>query len=212
MKKILCLGVFILSTTFVFAAENKMVELPTPKKSGGMPVFQVLAERESNREFSGKELTLQQMSDLLWSGFGVNRENGKRTAPSALNYQEVSLYAVTEKGIYLYNAQENKLVEIASGDFRAKTGSQEYVKTASANILFVADTSKYSSNDRNAIEWASISAGAICQNIYLYCTSEKLSCVVRKSFDAKELTALLKLKSSQQVILAQSVGYPKETK
>ena len=73
---------------FVFAAD---IQLPAPQKTGGLPLMEALAARSSNRAFSSRDLEPQQLSNLLWAAFGINRDDGRRTAPSAMNRREVDL-------------------------------------------------------------------------------------------------------------------------
>ncbi|MCF8363705.1 MAG: nitroreductase family protein [Prolixibacteraceae bacterium] len=83
MRKIL----FVIAALFTINATAQSIKLPTPEQTGGMPLMETLNNRKTVRSFQSKELTQQQLSDLLWAAWGVNRESGKRTAPSAMNYQ-----------------------------------------------------------------------------------------------------------------------------
>ena len=144
----------------------------------------------------------QTLSNLLWAAWGYNRED-KRTAPSAMNRQEISLYIVMAQGVYLYDAKQNKLAEIAKGDFRENAGMQPFVHTAPLNIIFTANLEKAPGNDMMFVD-----CGFISQNIYLYCASVGLGTVVRGSFNGDELAKILKLNEKQKVVLTQTVGYP----
>ena len=93
---------------------------------------------------------------------------------------------------------------VKSGDYRKSTGSQDYVAQAAANIIFVADMNKASSR-----EYAYTDCGFIAQNIYLFAASEGLGAVTRGWYDKKTLAELLNLPSHKEVLLTQSVGYPK---
>ncbi len=178
-----------------------IVELPAPKKTGGMPLMQALSLRQSAREYSSKELSAQTLSNLLWSAYGFNREN-MRVVPSANNKQSFDVFAVLEKGIYLYDAKENTLIRKKEGDFRKNTGRQEFVAGAPVNLIFVADLGKTTNRDM-----ALADCGYISQNVYLFCASEGLGTVVRGFFDKDELHKLLDLAEQQEVILTQTVGY-----
>jgi SagB-type dehydrogenase family enzyme len=195
----------------VTAGELGPIPLPAPQTEGGKPFMQVLKERRSAREFSPKALPPQLLANLLWAGFGINRAtNAYRTAPSAMNSQELDLYVATADGVYFYDAKANQLQPIAAGDFRAKTGGQDFVKTAPVALLFVADLSRLAKakpEDRERYAW--IDTGYISQNIYLFCASAGLSSVVHE-LDRGQLPATLKLKPDQKIILAQAVGFPKE--
>lgn len=180
-------------------------ELPAPVMSGGKPLMEALRARQSSREFAAKRLPEQVVSNLLWAAWGVNRaEKGGRTAPSAMNRQEVDVYVTTAEGAYLYNAKKHALELVAEGDLRALAGTQGFVKDAPLNLVMVADTAK--SGD---MVYAGITSGAIAQNVYLYCASEGLATVVRASIDKPALGKGLKLRPEQRIVVAQTVGYPK---
>ncbi|MDD5346338.1 MAG: SagB/ThcOx family dehydrogenase [Proteiniphilum sp.] len=177
------------------------VQLPTPVRSGGKPLMDALNLRHSTRTFQEKELSLQQLSNLLWAANGFNRDD-KRTAPTANNRQELELYVTTSKSLYFYDARNHSLREIKKGDLRGETGAQDFVAKVPLNLIFVVDMQKASGR-----EYAFTGCGFVAQNIYLYCASEGLGSVVRGMFDKERLHSLLELKPSQEVILTQSVGY-----
>lgn len=184
-------------------------KLPDPATKGGMPLMEALAKRQSVRSFSEKELPQQVLSNLLWAAWGVNRPaTGQRTAPSAHNRQPIDLYVITAKGAYLYEAKSHGLTQVAEGDLRKLAGRQDFVYTAPVNLVFVEDTAR-SGNDPQAAVWSGVTAGAISQNIYLFCASEGLATVVRGWVDHEPLAKALQLKPTQRVILAQTVGYPR---
>ena len=171
--------------------------------------MQVLKDRKTTREFSTNALPMQILADLLWGGFGTNRADGHRTAPSTMNSQEIDIYVALASGTYVYEAQRHELRPVTPGDLRAKTGGQDFVKVAPVALIFVADLSrmeKAKPEDRE--RYAAIDTGYVSQNIYLYCASEGLATVVHE-LDRRQLPGLLKLKPDQRIILAQSVGYPK---
>ncbi|MEA5128284.1 MAG: SagB/ThcOx family dehydrogenase [Proteiniphilum sp.] len=178
------------------------IKLPAPDRTGGKPLMQALNERQSIRSYQDRELTPQQLSDLLWAANGFNRDD-KRTAPTANNRQELELYVTTMSGVYFYDARNHLLKEVKKGDHRAQAGSQDFVAQAALNLIFVSDMEKASSK-----EYAYTNCGFVAQNVYLYCASEGLGAVVRGSFDKDKLRELLKLPSNQEVLLTQSVGYP----
>jgi SagB-type dehydrogenase family enzyme len=189
----------------------KPLKLPPPQTDGGRPLMQVLKDRKSTREFGPGALSPQILSNLLWAAFGINRADGRRTAPSAMNWQEVSIYVATGEGVYVYDAKENALNPVVAGDLRAATGTQPFVKDAAVNLVYVSDLSKTSraaGSDAEVLTAADV--GFIAQNVYLYCASEGLATVVRASVDKPGLAKTLNLQPSQKIILAQSVGYPKK--
>jgi len=187
------------------------ISLPEPKTSGGMPLLDALSRRHSEREFSDKKLSHQQLSDLLWAGWGINRkDSGKRTAPSSRNFQEIDVYVCLPEGSYIYDAKSNILKFISSEDSRKLTGTQDFVSVAYLNLVYVADYNRIPQEIKDYQYKASYAnAGFIVENIYLWCASEGLSSVVRASFNEQELSHSLKLSKGQKIILAQTIGYSK---
>jgi nitroreductase len=150
--------------------------------------MQALSERKSGREFASHDLSSQVLSNLLWAAFGVNRPDGRRTAPSAMNRQTVDVYVVKADGAYLYDAAHNQLSPVAAADLRATTGTQAYVGHAPLNVVYVSDYSKMgNSSENDQAMLAGAEAGFIGQNVYLYCASEGLATVIRASIDKDAL-------------------------
>jgi nitroreductase len=185
--------------------------LPKPWTEGGMPLMEALRKRRSTREFSGRPLSDQTLSNLLWAAFGVNREDGGRTAPSALNWQEVDVYVIRADGAWLFDARAGALTRVTNQDLRALAGTQGFVKTAPVNLLFVADYARMGRNvpEADRIETAAADAAFISQNVYLFAASEGLATVVRGLIDRPVLAKALGLRDDQRIVLGQSVGYPK---
>ena len=193
------------------AQELKPILLPKPQTNNGRPLMQVLSERKTTREFSPQELPMQVLSDLLWAAFGINRpESGKRTAPSAVNWQEMDLYVATAEGLYVYDAKSNQLNPVLAEDVRAQTGTQAFVKDAPLNLVYVADLAKTGRASADRDTYVAVDAGVIVQNVYLFCASEGLATVVRGSVDRAALAKAMHLRDSQRIIVAQTVGYPRK--
>ena len=183
--------------------------LPAPDRNGGMPLMEALAKRHSMREFAREELPLSLLSSMLWAAFGVNREDGKRTAPSALNVQEIDIYVALPSGAYLYDAHENALQLVAGCDLRRVTGYQDFVDEAPLDLVFVANYGRMAMVPVDRREsYASVAAGAISQNLYLFAASQGLATVIRAWIDRGAIADGLGLNHDQQVLLSQTVGYP----
>jgi SagB-type dehydrogenase family enzyme len=201
----------IACVTLAVAQELNPVSLPPPQTSGGRPLMQVLKDRQSTREFSSQKLSQQVLSNLLWAAFGVNRPDGKRTAPSAMNWQEIDIYVATQDGLYLYDAKANALNPVLAQDVRGATGQQSFVKEAPIDLVYVADLGKAGrAGSEEQTLYSAADTGFIAQNVYLFCASEGLAAVVRGSVDRVALAKLIKLRPDQKIILAQTVGYPKK--
>ena len=211
---VICFAVTILLICSVttYAQDIKPIKLLAPQTESGKPFMQALKERKSSREFISKELSLQVISDMLWAACGINRpDSGHRTAPSAMNMQEIDIYVAKADGLYLFDAKENMLIPVLAEDIRALTGKQPFVKDAPINLIYVADLSKMSKlSAGDADFYAATDTGFISENVYLFCASAGLATVVRGSIDKPALAKAMKLRPDQKIILAQTVGYPKK--
>jgi nitroreductase len=205
------IALWLLPVGLITAQELKPVALPTPQTSGGKPLMQVLKERKSVRDFGPEPLSRQTISNLLWAAWGVNREDGRRTAPSASNRQEIDVYVVMAEGAYLYDAKANALQPVAPGDLRKFAGTQAYVAAAPLNLVYVADTSRLGGDDAAKLATANADTGFIAENVYLFCASEGLGTVVRGSLNRDDLGKALNLRAGQRITLAQSVGYARKS-
>jgi nitroreductase len=192
------------------------IKLVKPDKSGGIPLMQALNNRTSSREYDNRKLTDEQLSGLLWAAWGINRpEEGKHTAPSSNNKQEMQVYVSLESGLYLYVPESHLLKQIHNRDIRKSTGKQDFVEIAAVNLVFVSDLIKAGVTNPEkagpeALNSSAINTGFMAQNVYLYCASEKLACVVRGWMDTPELAKAMELAPHQRIIVSQTVGYPKK--
>jgi SagB-type dehydrogenase family enzyme len=215
MKKIILSFVATILFMCVSFIPDKLIaqdvtQLLPPQTEGGMPLMKALKNRKTSREFAGKDLSAQQLSNLLWAACGINRpEEKKRTAPSAMNYQEIDVYVAMAKGLFLYNPEKHNLTEVLKEDIRDKTGKQEFVKTAPLTLIYVADYDKMAKSDEKTKDgYAMADASFISENAYLYCASEGLNTGVRAWIDKDVLAKAMKLQPNQHIILAQCVGFP----
>lgn len=211
MRKPWFASVLFVLPVLCVAGDVKPVPLPPPQTDGGKPLMQVLKERRSAREFSAEKLPPQVLSNLLWAAWGVNRADGRRTAPSASNRQEIDVYVAAADGLFLYDAKAHRLDPVLPDDIRAATGTQAYPGEAALNLIYVADYARMgqSSTEDKGL-YAGADTGFISQNVYLYCASQGLATVVRASIDRAALAKTMKLRPEQRIVLAQTVGYPKK--
>ena len=201
---LLCLGL-----TFCLAQGNETIRLPEPRKTGGMPLMEALQKRQSLRLFSDRELSPQQLSDLLWAAFGVNRDGNKRTAPSAHGWNETDIYIVKADGWYVYDPVGHALMKGGSQDMRQHSGSQDFVRIAPVSLIYVADFDRMTgASEEDRKFYSAADAGFIAQNVYLFCASEGLATVVRGMVDKTKAREVFRLKDSQHVVLAQTIGFP----
>lgn len=186
------------------------IALPAPRLDPAASLAEALGHRRSCRELDARSIDLPTLAGLLWSACGVNRpDSGLRTAPSARNWQEIEVYVVTAQGIHVYRPERSELEPVAAGDHRSATGLQDFVARAPVNLVYVADFGRMpdAPNDSRVL-YSAIDVGVIAQNVYLYCASMGLACVIRGLVDREALARVLRLRPGQRVIAAHSVGYP----
>ena len=196
----------LLAGTSPAFCQQEPISLPKPQVTGGMPLMQAPAKRQTTRTFADKTLPLQKLSNLLWAAFGVNRprevkEGLGRTAPSAMNRQEVEIYVVLADGTYVYEAEKDDLRPVVAGDLRAKVGPGEAAHAA-VTIIYVADTK---------LSFAEVDSGFIGQNVYLFAASEGLNAwfyALHGQNDAATVAAAMRLPADKRPLYGQSVGYP----
>ncbi len=203
-----------LSVTLAVAASiasaGTDISLPAPRKTGGAPLLEVLAQRKSVRAFdAAKELSPETLSTLLWAANGVARDADHRTAPSALNLRDTVIYVVLPAAVYRYDAPGNKLVFVKEGDFRAASGMQPFVATAPVNLVYAADQEALGRLDAASREkYGTTDVAFVSENVYLFCASEGLATVVRGAIDGDAFAKAVGLPETHRVVLAQTVGYP----
>jgi SagB-type dehydrogenase family enzyme len=212
MKKALFfLSALILRFMLLYGQEIKTIQLNPPDLNRGLPVMKALSLRASVREYSSEKLSLQDLSDLLWAANGINRpEKGGRTAPSSMNSQDIDIYVFLEEGAYLYDPKNNRLTPVVSGDYRAISGTQDFVGAAPVSLVLVSDISRFrSGTNEEKLKSAAYDAGIVSQNISVFCASIGLATVPRAGVDAAKVKPLLKLTDTQYIMLNHPVGYPK---
>ena len=211
MTRIIFSSVILLCAFYLQAQELSVIRLNAPDKTRGSAIMKALSDRQSVREFSPEALKPQDLSDLLWAANGINRPDGKRTAASCRNFQDVELYVVLPEGVYVYDAKEHALNPVVSGDYRGAVASrQEFAKTAPLCIVLVADMTKYGDMSEASKLMAAIDVGIVCQNINVACAGLGLATVPRGTMDQATLRTALKLSDHHLLLMNNPVGYPKK--
>jgi len=191
-------------------ANSAAIQLPAPRMTGGKPLLEALVLRRSIRAYAVRALPPQVLSDLLWAAFGINRpDSGDRTAPYWRHIMVIDVYAAMADGVWLYDPKAHALRSHMPDDIRADTGTQDFVARAPLNLIYVAHGERMGdipAEDRRL--YASVDAGFIGQNVYLFCASEGLATVFRGAVDYNKLAHTMRLPEGQFVTFAQTVGYP----
>ena len=211
LNRVAVTGLYLVFSLAVFGEDElKPPVLPPALTHGGKRLMEALRNRHTAREFRPNKLPLQALSDLLWAAFGINRpQTGQRTAPSAMNSQEIDIYVALQEGLFRYEAKSHQLAPVLAQDIRSQAGGQDSFKKAPVTLIYVADLPRLSkAKPETRSFYADFDAGCICQNVYLFCASEGLATVVH-DLNRESLGAAMKLKPDQQIIFAQAVGFPK---
>lgn len=172
-------------------APLKEIRLNSPTAKRGSSVMEALKNRHSTREFAARELSLQDLSDILWAANGINRPDGKRTAPSAMNSQDVRIYICLPQGCYVYDPQNQMMLPVSNQDARPDP-------SAPAVLILVADTNG---------TWPSIDIGVVSQNISIFCAGTGIGTYPRGFMDKTVLKQALKLANDQIPLLCHPIGY-----
>lgn len=217
LKKIIIPISFLTMTVLPNFAEN--MKLPAPDHSCATTLDAALGMRRSVRDFdSSKTISDGMLSNLLWAAAGVNRPDGRRTNPTALNKQEIEIYVFTADGVSRYNCGDHSLEKVADGDYRglvagSKSFSQDFVLDAPVSLVLVADLERFDGGaSERTLMMGMADAGIVSQNINLFCAANGLATVPRATMDADGIKALLGLGAAQVPALNNPVGYEKQTK
>ena len=205
----------------------KTIKLNEPNKARGLPFMETLSVKASTREWSDRDLSLQDISDLLWAANGINRPDEKKyTASSAQNAHDVDLYLFMRDGVYRYDADAHALEPVLAGDFRSQLMMTPPPRPKDAGgpppppppppsnppiqIILVSDVSRFKFGPPELKpEWGAIDAGIVSQNISLFCAATGLGTRPRASMDKEVIKNLLKLNDTQHVFLNHPIGYSK---
>ena len=216
--------ILLANPVFSSAQDGDVIKLPAPQTTGGKPLMEALKLRQSTRGGFGPSvnLTQQQLSNLLWAANGVNREKGNlRTAPTAAGWNNIDIYVATPDGLFIYDAVAHGLKVVKKEDVRANSGlegagmmKQDFAKTAPVSLVYVADMEKTGGmkweGEEVGATWSYSNASAIAQNVYLYCASEGLACILRAMIDPAQVAKSFNLRPGQKAILTTTIGqFPK---
>lgn len=193
-------------TGFCGCMSAQETKLPEPRKSNVEgSLMKALQDRHSTRTFTDKTVTEQTLSDLLWAANGVNRTDGKRTAPSARNQQDITIYVGKADGTFRYDAKANALIKIGNSDLRkAVSGKNKFIQTAPVVLVIASDTSLLKGN----IALSGIDAGTVVQNIYLYCSANGLGTVCcYAGEDTNDVQKFLGIKAENKPLVYMPIGY-----
>lgn len=193
------------------AKEARSKVLPPPQTHGGAPLMDALSSRHSTREYAARPLPLQQLSNVLWAAYGINRADvGDHTAPYWRHIAVLDVYVAMADGVWIYSPERHQLLLHLPEDLRAKTGLQEFAGLAPINFVYVAHGDRmHDLTPEQRRLFASVDAAFIGENVYLYCAGNGLATVFRGALDDASLAASMHLNPDEFITFAQTVGYPR---
>ena len=211
----------IFITSFrTYALSEEEIKLPLPQLEGKMSVEEALARRRSRREFKDYSLTIEQVSQLLWSAQGITEERrGFKTAPSAGATYPLDIYLVVGKdkveglkmGVYHYNPYPHSLTIILDEDQRRELARaclrQRFIEDAPISLVITVEFSRITNYyGERGIYYAYMEAGHVGQNVYLQAESLELGTVVIGAFYEKDISQALNLPIQHIPLYVMPVG------
>ena len=212
----------IFITPFIaYALSEEEIKLPLPQLKGKMSVEEALARRRSRRVFKDYSLTLEQVSQLLWSAQGITEErNGLRTAPSAGALYPLDIYLVVGKdkvedlkvGVYHYNPRQHSLTIILEEDQRRELAraclGEKFIEDAPISLIITAEFSRTTNHyGKRGIYYVYMEAGHVGQNVYLQVESLGLGTVSFGGFDEEGVSQALNLPDQHIPLYVMPVGH-----
>ena len=183
--------------------------LPPRPAASGADLVVALEQRRTTREFAATALSPEDLSAILWAANGVNRPDGRRTAPTASNRQYIELYLVGETGAWRYDAPAHALVPVTAANVKDRMARQAHVAAASHVLVIVADTTRVPGSDETRLVWAHSTAGAIAQNVHLMAAARGIGTGMVAGIKADEIRRALSLPSESVPLYAMPLGYLK---
>lgn len=199
------------SVDSVFGKE-KEIKLDPPAASLNIDLIDALKSRHSSRDFLDKTLSPRDLSTVLWAADGVNRENGKRTAPAPYGKNVVAIYVAMKQGVYLFEPVGHKLISVSDKTINGKIGSQGDIAKASHVLILVGKINEFPFIVRkeDRLRMANATAGTIAQNVYLAANALQLGTRLVEGLNQKEIKETLDLKDDEIPLYIMPLGYPKE--
>ncbi len=193
------------------SSQAKDIVLEKPKSNINLDLITAFQLRKSTKSFSTKEISFEDLSTILWAANGVNRPDGKRTAPSSYGRHYTNLYVISSGGVHLYDPHEHELAFVTAENIKKQIARQKYVGEASHIILMTAALSKFhpkvKEEAKELVGYAT--AGFIGQNIYLITNALDLGASFVLGIKKEVIREKLKLKEDEIPLCVMPIGYPK---
>ncbi|MDR1037852.1 MAG: nitroreductase family protein [Deltaproteobacteria bacterium] len=210
-KTFLAIPLAALLGLFLPAALAADIELPAPRTEGGTGIFEALKKRSSaaGGDFSAAEVSMEELSTVLWAASGLNRGESGWTVPMAEGLPPyVDVYAIGNSGTYRYDWKANSLVEISQENIKDKIGHQGFIRRAAWILVFASSPEGFAKlrHPESGPDFAQVLTGAMTQDVYLAAVALNLGTRYIHSFYADELKAGLKLPEGSVPIALMLIG------
>lgn len=190
------------------------INLPKAVLKGDISLEEAISRRRSVRGYVDRDLTLEQISQLLWAAQGITSATGLRSAPSAGALYPLEIYAAFKDGLYRYRPQGHRLLPVVKKDIRGELADaawgQAFVKEAPLDIIICAVYGRAASKyEDRGIRYTDIEVGHAAQNIHLQAVALGLDSVPVGAFSGQKVASILGLKSDETPVYIIPVGYKK---
>lgn len=213
---ILLLAVIIIKNPNMFhqeilAAPVETIDLEEPLSTINVNLIEALKLRKSTKDFTKDPIPPKELSTILWAANGINRKDGKRTAPSAYGKYFIDIYVAADQGVYQYEPVKHQLKLVTGKNIKSKVAGQKFVADASHVLLITANIKEFPFfvNNEDRIACANATAGCIGENVYLITNALNLGACFMSSIDKKFIQESLNLKENQLPLFIMPIGYPK---
>ena len=196
--------------TPVCSGSSNVINLPARPAKSNVDIVAALEQRRTTREYAPATLSLEDLSAILWAANGVNRPDGKRTAPSAHGRQYIDIYVVADNGGYLYDANGHKLVEVTDRKVKDRVARQGHIATSSHVLVLMADLSRVpGSTEDTKLWWAHSTAGTIAENVHLMAAARGIGTGIVAGIKVDEIRRALSLPMEAVPLYVMPLGYLK---
>lgn len=188
------------------------VILPKPDLKGSMPLEQAVAARRSQRDFSSRSLTLEQIGQLAWAAQGQDAHSRYRTVPSAGATYPLELFILTEDGFFHYLPGKHALARLTEQDLRGRLAAaawgQEFIADAPVTLVFAAEFARTAGRyGQRGVRYVYMEAGHAAQNVHLQAEALGLGSVAVGAFDDASVSKVLELPDHLEPLYMVPVGY-----
>jgi SagB-type dehydrogenase family enzyme len=192
------------------AAAPSTVSLTAPALKGTVTLEEAIAKRRSIRHFAPGEVTMEQLSQLLWAAQGVtDKASGHRAAPSAMAKYPLEVYVVKADGLFKYVPAEHALTKLKDGDLRKDISGQGSVAQAPVSLVITVTYERLGSrNPQLSQRFGDFEAGAAAENVFLQAAALGLGSVPVGGFDDAQVAKVIGAAANETPVIVIPIGKP----